>query len=58
MNVIKRIKQAIDLNDLMIIGGLGMVGYGLSGISLYLAIGVTGGIILGLGILGAIRKGS
>ena len=48
--------RAIDLADILIIVGLGMVGYGLSQVSVPLAIGVVGGILLVIGLAGAYRK--
>ena len=48
--------KAIDITDILIVLGLGMVGYGLSWVSLPLAIGVMGGILLLIGLVGAYRK--
>ena len=48
--------KAIDITDILIVLGLGMVGYGLSLVSLPLAVGVMGGILLLIGLVGAYRK--
>ena len=48
--------KAIDITDILIVLGLGMVGYGLSQVSLPLAVGVMGGILLLIGLVGAYRK--
>ena len=51
-----RFIRAIDIADILIVLGLGMVGYGLSQVSLPLAVGVMGGILLLIGLVGAYRK--
>jgi small-conductance mechanosensitive channel len=48
----------IDHYDVLAVAGLGILGYGLSRISISLALCVIGGVLLMIGILGAWRKGA
>lgn len=49
---------AIDLNDVLILGGLGLLGYGLAQVSIVIAAQVIGGLLLAIGLIGAWRKGT
>ncbi len=48
----------IDGNDVLIVSGLGLLGYGLYLIWPPLMPLVTGGLLLFIGLLGAFRKGA
>jgi len=52
----KRLLSSIDFNDVLILLGLGMLGWGLSGISLYMAAGVVGAVLMLIGLAGALIK--
>lgn len=45
------------MNDVVALVGLGMLGYGLYMVSLPLALGVVGGILLAIGVIGTLRRG-
>lgn len=48
----------MDRYDALALVGLGILGYGLSRISIALALCVIGGVLLMIGIFGAWRKGA
>lgn len=50
--------RKVDPYDILAFLGLGLLGYGLQMISVALALCVIGGVLLGVGLLGAWRKGS
>ncbi len=54
----KKIGNLPDFNDLLVVLGLGLVTYSLSMISIALAIGVCGGVLMAFGLFGALRKGA
>jgi len=54
----KRLRGLVDANDLLILAGLGLLGYALATVSWALASGVIGGLLLAVGLLGAWRKGA
>jgi hypothetical protein len=56
-NQVKKLFSLIDLNDVMAVAGLGLVGYGLSLVSTPLALVVVGVLLLVYGIVGAAVKG-
>lgn len=47
----------MDRYDVLALVGLGLIGYGLSRVSIAAALCVIGGIFVGIGILGAWTKG-
>lgn len=52
----KKIFGWLDFNDFLIIIGLILLAYALSMVSLALSIGISGGILMAIGLLGAWRK--
>jgi len=48
----------LDLSDGLVVVGLLMLGFGLGLVSVELALGVVGGLLVGLGLVGALRKGA
>lgn len=57
-SAIKRVIGKIDGNDFLILAGMGLLGFGLMQVSLALAAGVTGGLLLAIGLAGSWRKGT
>lgn len=53
----KKWLQAVDLNDILILLGLGLLATGLALYSIALSAIVSGGLLLAIGLVGAWRKG-
>ena len=47
-----------DLSDGLVVGGLLLLGFGLGMVSVELALCVVGGLLMALGLVGAVRKGA
>ncbi len=54
----KRLRANIDLNDVLIVLGLILLAIGLGMVSWALSAGVMGGLLLAIGLVGALRKGA
>ncbi|HLE14135.1 MAG TPA: hypothetical protein VI776_05265 [Anaerolineales bacterium] len=52
----KRFFRSIDRNDVLFFLGLGLIAWGLSGISLHMAAGAVGVILMIVGLAGAVIK--
>jgi hypothetical protein len=50
VDLIQWVKKTIDIRDVFVFGGLGMLGYGLYLLQPWLGWTVTGGLLMGLGI--------
>lgn len=50
IDLVKWVQKTIDVRDVLVFGGLGMLGYGLYLFQPWVGWTVTGGILMGLGI--------